>query len=436
VTRSAGGFSRTAAALGALVAGFALGIVLRASHAPWAATGVEGIAAIGHVWVAAIRLTVIPLVITLTLSAIVGVSGTGSVGGLGGRAMLLFLAMLVGAGLITFALVTPFLSLYPVDGETAASFQGGTVTPAPDPGPPTPKPATLRERLQALLPSNIFQAAAAGEVLPILLFTAFFGLAVTRLPPERRDPLQQLFRALADTMMVLIGWILKFLPLGVFALCLDFAFRSGTRVTGVIAVWIVLVSAILLTVTVLLYPVTALAGRVPILRFARAVAPAQVVAVSTRSSLASLPALVRGGQKHLALPTPVTGLVLPLSVSVFKLNLPVSGIVELLFLGHIFHVDLGPGQVAAFFLTQLVLSFSTAGIPSLGTIRSIPAYAAAGIPLEAVLMLNAVETVPDIFKTLLNVTGDMSAATILSRRDRRSATNAEAVGIDPASRII
>ena len=151
--------------------------------------------------------------------------------------------------------------------------------------------------------------------------------------------------------------------------------------TGVIAVWIVLVSVMLLIATVLLYPATALAGRTSISRFARAAAPAQLVAVTTRSSLASLPALVRGGQRHLDLPDSATGLVLPLSVAVFKLNLPVSGVVELLFLAHVFHLRMGPGHVAAFFVTQLVLSFSTAGIPSLGTIRSLPAYVAAGIPL-------------------------------------------------------
>ena len=419
-----GGFSRTAAALGALIAGFSLGIALRTFQAPWAAAAVEAVGAIGHIWVAAIRLTVIPLVITLTLAAIVGVSRGASIGGLGGRALLLFVAMLVGAGLFAFAFTRPLLSLVPVDAETTASLRAGT-TAAPDAAAPIPEPGTPREGLTALLPSNVFQAAASGDVLAVLLFTAFFGLAVSRLPPDRRDPLQQIFQALADAMMVLVGWILLALPLGVFSLCLEFAFRSGTRVTGVVAVWIALVSAVLIVATLLLYPITALLGRAPMARFARAAAPAQLVAASTRSSLAALPALVRGGQTHLDLPASATGLILPLSVTAFKLNRGVSGIVELLFLARVFGLSLSTGQVAAFFLTQLVLSFSTAGIPSLGTIRSIPAYVAAGIPIEAVLMLNAVETIPDIFKTVLNVTGDMSAATILSRQERRKSSPAD-----------
>ena len=120
------GFSRTAAALAALVGGFALGIALSGSSSPAAAAFVDAVGAVGQLWVAAIRLTIIPLVVALTLSAIVGVSASGSVGGLGGRALLLFVAMLVGAGLFAFAVTAPVLALYPVDGDTSMSLRAGT----------------------------------------------------------------------------------------------------------------------------------------------------------------------------------------------------------------------------------------------------------------------------------------------------------------------
>jgi Na+/H+-dicarboxylate symporter len=271
----------------------------------------------------------------------------------------------------------------------------------------------------------VFQTAASGDVLPLLLFTVVFGFAVRRLDEAPQELLSRIFRALSGAMMVLVGFILKLLPIGVFGLCAAFAFRIGMRVTGVIAVWIVLVSSAILLVTVLLYPFTAIAGRVSVLRFARAAAPAQMVAVGTRSSLASLPALVAGGQQHLGLPASATGFVLPLAVASFKLNRTISGPVKLLFLAHLFDRPLGVPQLAAFLVTEIILSFSTAGIPSMGSIRSIPAYMAAGIPIEAVLMLNAVDTIPDVFKTLCNVTGDLSAATILSRPERMKLRAAE-----------
>src|SRR5262249_40986666 len=156
--------------------------------------------------------------------------------------------------------------------------------------------------------------------LPILVFTVAFALAASRLPAEPRVLIASVSRAVVDAMMVMIGWVLAVLPLGVFSLCIDFASRVGLRVTGVIASWIMLLCAALILATILLYPLPAALGGVSLARFARAAAPAQAVAASTRSSLAALPALIEGGRRHLALPDSSTGFVLPLSVGVFKMN--------------------------------------------------------------------------------------------------------------------
>ena len=293
-------------------------------------------------------MTVLPLVISMTLVAIVGASRNGSIGALGVKTLALFVTMLLAAALLTLAVAAPVTSLYPVDADTAASFRSQTSVPEPAREASPPRPASAGNWLIALIPINIFSAAANGEILPILLFTVLVGLAVTRIAPEQRELLHRLFEALSDAMMVLVGWILRFLPLGVFALCAEFAFRVGVQATGVVAFFVMLLSGILLLATVLLYPVTAVLGRTSLARFARAVAPAQVVAVSSRSSLASLPALVEGGRRHLELPDSATGFVLPLCVATFKLNRTISSVVRLLFLAHILNVHLGLPQLASF----------------------------------------------------------------------------------------
>src|SRR5262249_24022232 len=150
----------------------------------------------------------------------------------------------------------PLIAMHPVDAETAASLRNGPPPPASE----TRGVTSLAETLKTLLPNNLFQAAASGDILPILLFAAFFGLAVRRLAPERRDPLRNLFQGLADAMLILVGWILRLLPIGVFALCLDFAYRAGMRVTGIIAFWVVLLSGLLILTTLVLYPITAILG--------------------------------------------------------------------------------------------------------------------------------------------------------------------------------
>jgi Na+/H+-dicarboxylate symporter len=186
-----------------------------------------------------------------------------------------------------------------------------------------------------------------------------------------------------------------------------------------LTVYVAIVSGLILLFTLLLYPVTAVLGRTTVSTFARAVAPAQLVAVSTRSSAAALPALVEGGRRHMRLPASSTSFVLPLSVSLFKVNRSISSLVKLFFLAHIYGVQLRPGAVATFLATEMILSFGTAGVPLGGmSLKGLPAYFAAGVPVEGVLILDAVETIPDIFKTLLNVTGDMSVATLLSRSSR------------------
>jgi len=413
--------SRTAAALAALAAGIAAGVVLHGSGFPGAGEIVGFFAAVGQIWVAALRMTVLPLVVGLTLVAIVGAPRDGSVGRLGTRSLALFVAMLVGAGILTFVIVGPALSLLPIGREAAGAFRAGTSAHVP-PAAEAPAPGSW---LLALIPSNPFAAAAAGDILPILVFTVAFALAASRLPAEPRALVAALSHAVVDAMMVMIGWVLAVLPIGVFSLCLDFASRSGLRVTGVIAWYVALLCAALILVTILLYPLTAALGRVSPSRFARAAAPAQAVAVSTRSSLAALPALIEGGRRHLRLPDSATGFVLPLSVGVFKLNRTVSGPLKLLFLAHVYGIRLGLPQLAAFLAMQVALSFSTAGIPSMGTVRSIPAYVAMGIPVEGVVILDAMEAIPDVFKTLINVTADMSVATILSRAERKSLSAVE-----------
>ena len=220
-------------------------------------------------------------------------------------------------------------------------------------------------------------------------------------------------------MLILVHWILRIIPAGVFALTYVLALKTGGQAAGMLTVYIAIVCGLILLFTLLLYPVTAVLGRTTMRTFARAAAPAQLVAVSTRSSVAALPALIEGGREHMRLPASSTGFVLPLSVSLFKVNRTISSLVKLFFLAHVYGVSLRPGAIATFLAIETILSFGTAGVPLGGmSLKSLPAYLAAGVPVEGVMILEAVETIPDIFKTLLNVTGQMSAATLLSRSRR------------------
>jgi Na+/H+-dicarboxylate symporter len=370
---------------------------------------------LGALWLAALQLLLLPLIVSQMLAAITstGAGAGGEVGRLGVRAMLLFVTMLLLAGLLTVYLSKPLLALYNVDPSLVASL--GT-TAIPD---DARKAGAGGLALQ--LPTNLVEAARKGEIFPILIFAALLGAAVTRLPEERRIPLTGFFRGLADALMIVVRWILVATPVAVFALTYAAALHAGGHAAGMMGAFIVMVCTLLALFIVLLYPITAVAARIPLRTFAKAVAPAQLVAVSTLSSIAALPALIQGGTDHLRLPARFTGFVLPLCVSVFKMNRTVSSTAKLMFLAHVYGIPLNATTMLVFMLSVTLLSFGAVGVPGGGqAFTTLPAYVAAGIPIEGVILLEATSMAPDMLKTVLNVTGDMSVAAILSRGSRAS----------------
>jgi proton glutamate symport protein len=411
--------SLTVECLIALSMALTLGIV---GH-KWDVPGFEKLAvitnALGSLWVSALQLTVLPLIITHLLAAISG-SGARSVGKLGIRAVMLFFSLLIAAGVFA-ALLTPLLiTRLPIDPSAVSSLSTAASSSVSESSvKANSESASVADWIRTLLPTNLLEAGIRGDIFPLLLFTAFFGVAVTRLPEDRYQLLTKIFQGLAEAMMQLIRWLLVATPFGVFALTYTLALKTGASVGGVLGAYIVIASVLILLFALLLYPFTAFVGKTKLIDFARAVAPAQMVAASTRSSIASLPALVEGGRKHLRLPQTGTGFLLPLSVSLFKVNRPISSIVKLVLLAHVYGIQLRPTTIAIFLATVVIVSFGTAGIPQSGPgFKSLPAYVAAGVPIEGVLVVEAVETIPDIFKTVLNVTGQMTAATVLTRSHR------------------
>src|SRR5688572_19509785 len=386
--------SLTAWSIIALATGLGLGIVGHETSSPTLARAGQWVGPIGNLWVSALQLTVLPLVITNLLATISGAVAK-SVGKLAIRTFLLFLIMLLASGLFAIALAPIFLSRLSLDIGTVATLGAAAAQDrAPAVAATNTAPVSIADWLSRLLPTNLLDAGVRGDIFPLLLFTGFFALAVTRLPPERHLLLTNIFQSLADAMLQLVRWILVATPIGVFALTFGLALKTGGSTGGILGAYIVIVSVIMVLFTMLFYPLTALAGRTRIIDFARAVAPAQLVAISTRSSLASLPALVEGGRDRLRLPATGSSFVLPLSVSVFKVNRPISAVVKLMLVAHIYGVALRPTTLVVFLATVIILSFTAPGIPQSGPgFKTLPAYLAAGVPIEAIIVIETVEAI-------------------------------------------
>lgn len=398
----------------AFAGGLAFGIAAHGSSSPSLALLGTTANAIGDLWISALQLIALPLALALTLAATTGASGS-SAGSMGARAILLFVLALTMAAL--FAAFATRIGLAAVD------LPSGAIASLPT----LPLSADAAARAQpaaqswwvSIIPKNIFAAAARGDIFPLLLCAIVFGVAVGKLPSEQRMPLTIAFSATSQALMTVVRWLLVVTPLGVFALSFLIALRTGTSWASALGIYLVLRIGITLLCAMLLYPVSVLFGRTTVRAFARAVLPAQVVAVSTRSSLAALPALVAGAGAQMRLAASATDFILPLSVSLFRIGTVMANPIKLLFLAHVYGIALRPEVVAMFVATEVVFSLSAAGIPNSGAggggFRMLPVFAAAGIPIEGVVMLDAVETIPDIFETMTNVTGQMSMATLLTR---------------------
>jgi Na+/H+-dicarboxylate symporter len=269
--------------------------------------------------------------------------------------------------------------------------------------------------MDALIPANPIAAASSGALLPLVIFTIAFGIGATRLAPEPRTSLVGFFRAVADVMLELVRWVLWVAPLGVFGLAYALGARTGIGGAGSIVSLVILVAIACAIFVGALYIVAVVLGRVPLVQFVRAIVPAQVVGFSSRSSLASLPAMIEAGKTQLALPAAATGFVLPLAVSTFKLGATISIMTSTLFLARVYGVPITPAQVASVAVSAVLLSFSIPGIPGGVLLVIVPVLAGLGIPAEGVGILLAVDVVPDMFRTATNVTADMVAAVIVSR---------------------
>ncbi len=252
-------------------------------------------------------------------------------------------------------------------------------------------------------------------MVPLILFSLLLALAILRIPPATREPLAAFFKSLCAAMLVLVRWVVALAPIGVFALVLPLAAHLGASVAGAIGFYIAAYSVACVAVTLLLYPVAAIVGRVPLRRFARAALPAQLIAFSSSSSIASLPALVESAEQGLDIPNRITGFVLPLAVSIFKIAAPVSWTVGALFVGWFYGIPLHAPQLATIAFAAVFLAFAAPGIPRGAFIMLTPLFLAIGLPSEGIGILIAVDALPDTFATVLNVTGDLVAATLVNR---------------------
>lgn len=404
--------------LGALV-GLAAASLQPEALSPWLAAADVTIT----MWTNALRLVVLPLVLTQLFLALAQRGGKGDATKLGVLIPTVFIGLLVFTWLSTIALVSGLLRL-PVFANL--SLSGVAVAPS-DAAGSTPGLTWLAD----LIPSNLFAAASANQILSLMLFTLAFALASRRLAPPLLESLRTAFQAVRDVMFILVGWLLVLAPPILFALAFRSASRSGLELGGALVAFLVLWMIVLVLNIAAHYPIAALGAGIPPARYARALFPAQMVALATRSSVATVPVLLREAEATLRIPSRISALVIPLGAATLKLSQGVSPPLRLLFLAHLLGLSIGPQQLVIFCLTVVLMSPAIAGVPRVVSgSTNLPAYVAAGIPPEYVLLLAPLNGVVDFLLTVINTTGYMTANVLIARvASSRSATAEAGVAV-------
>lgn len=403
----------------ALAGGLGIGMALTAAGTPALSWALPIADVVGTLWTNAIRMTVIPLVAALTVASVASTGETAELKRAGLRALAVFVVLLVAGGVLALVIAEASFAGFTLAPEVAERLRGSVSAQTTSPTMPS-----LAQRIIDMVPSNPVKSAVDGALLPLVVFSLALGFALKQVTPEKRAPVVEACRGVADGMLVVVGWVVAAAPIGVLALALALGARLGVASIGKLAHYIGTLSLTLVLFTLLLYPVVVLLGRMPLRRFLAAAAPAQALAAGSRSSLAALPIMISAAREKLGLGEAASGFVLPLAVSVFRVNVPMAWIVGVVFLGKLYGVEIGQAELVTLIVTSTLLSFSVPGIPSGSLFLLAPVLIDLGLPAEGVGILIAVDVLPDVFKTTANVTAHLTAAILSS--DTRPASIAGA----------
>lgn len=404
-----------------LIAGVVVGAVANFADLVWMQELLQRLEPIGTVFLRLIMMIVIPLIVA---SLILGTASLGDIkklGRLGGKTIAFYLcttALAVTLGLIISNVVRPGAGIDPATRDAiAADFEGDAASRlqlAAD------RPS-VGETLLNMIPTNPFRAASEGELLPLIIFSIIFGAALSLVAQDRRDAVLLFFNGVNDAVMVIIDWIMKLAPYAVFALVGAVVSRFGLDLLRSLALYTAVVgTGLVLHVLITYMSLVKFLGGINPLDFAKRILEAPLVAFSTSSSSATLPVTMEVAQEKVGISRQTSSFVLPLGATVNMDGTALYQAVAVMFIAQIYGIPLGLGEQLTIVLTATLASIGAAGVPSAGIITLILVLQSVGLGTQAqagIALILGVDRLLDMIRTAVNVTGDLTAATVIARSE-------------------
>jgi Na+/H+-dicarboxylate symporter len=406
--------------LGALIVGLVLGILAPALGDGLKEPLVQAASLIGGLWLDALRMTVIPLIVALLVVGVVGGADAARAGGLAARAVLWFVGFYIFSAVFGAVMTPALLALWPLPEAAAEALRAGLASV--DQSVTQGAVPTVADFFKSIVPPNPVAAAANDQILPLVFFTTIFAFALARVTADKRSSTLGFFEGVAEAMLTVIGWVLALAPIGVFALAFAVGAGAGGSALGAVVHYVIILSALGIILTAVGFAIAILVARLAPGEFFRAMAGPSAVALSTRSSLASLPAMLQAAA-DLRIRQRDADVVLPLAVALFRATGPAMNIGVAFYVAHWLGVEVSAMGYAAGIAVAAMASIGAVSLPGqISFVTSIaPISIALGVPIEPLALLLALETIPDTFRTLGNVALDVAVTGVVSEREEGEA---------------
>ena len=362
-------------------------------------------APLGKLFINAIKMIVIPLVVTVIFASIARLGDVRKLGKIGGMTLAFSWVTLIPAIIIGMAVTTFGLRFAPdVDMPQVEAA-------------PLPKLQSITDFIVSLVPPNPFAAAADGAILPLIVFTALFAAAAGTLAKERRERMIASAEDISDTLIKLVWWILYTAPIGIFGLIAPATAKLGWGLVQSLGVFIICVFIALIIFVVFIYlPLLAFGAKMKLTRFFKGTMGAASVAFSTTSTAAAIPVSLEESTKNLGVSETVADLLIPLGASMYRPGSALFQGAAIVFLAHIYGVPLALGAAGAVIFATFLVSLTVAPVPSSSVVTMAPALAAIGVPTAGLALILGIDRIPDMMRSCVNVLGQIAAAVLIDTK--------------------
>ena len=398
-----------------LLAGLVLGLVAGATQNHVLLAIASGLRPVGTLFLNLLSMVVIPLVASAVFAGVAGLGNLKRVSRLGLRTIAFFWGTTLAAIVIGFGVGAIILPHGAVSQEQQAALRGAAVADSSFVRRAVEQIPSGARFVVDLVPANPLRAAVDGNLLPVVVFVAIFAVAAAALPDDKRLVLTDLANATMAALIRIVHWVLLLAPLGICALVAPTVSQFGWAIVRAMGVYVLaVIVGIAIFIGGVLLPAVAVVARVSVSRFLRASLDSMLMGFSTTSSLATLPTMLAAAEDDLKISRGVSGLVLPLGASINRPGSALFQAVAVLFVAQLYGVPFGFPETFQAGAAVFLASLAVASVPAASVVSLAPAFAATGLPLSGIALLIGLDRVPDMFRTMTNVTGHLTTAAVIA----------------------